>query len=152
MFLVSIGLLLASQIGLYGFLDSWWVVVVCMILYFTGFTVLEASLPALVSRLAPSDLKGTEFGILSVFGVCAGLCVLWLLVSAGMRNPLPLSTHLLNLGEVSEQASDELTAKLLSVTGVAEAVVVAEDGIAYLKVDRKRLDREALRAFSVTRA
>ena len=31
-------------------------------------------------------------------------------------------------------------------------VVVAEDGIAYLKVDRKHLDREALRAFSATRA
>ena len=176
-FLVSIGLLLASQIGLYGFLDNWWVLVICMILYFTGFTVLEASLPSLVSRLAPSDLKGTalgaystaqylgaflggvlggwlygEFGISSVFAVCAGLCVLWLLISASMRNPLPLSTHLLNLGEVSEQMSGELTAKLLAVTGVAEAVVVAEDGIAYLKVDPKRLDREALRAFSTTRA
>jgi hypothetical protein len=69
-----------------------------------------------------------------------------------MRNPLALSTHLLNLGEVSEQKAEELTARLLKVAGVAEAVVVAEDGIAYLKVDRRNLDREALRAFSVTRA
>jgi hypothetical protein len=69
-----------------------------------------------------------------------------------MRNPLPLSTHLLNLGEVNEQKVEELTARLLAVAGVAEAVVVAEDGIAYLKVDRKRLDWEALRAFSATRA
>jgi MFS family permease len=176
-FLLSIFLLVLSQVGLYAFLDSWWLVVLCMVLYFTGFTVLEASLPSLVSRLAPSELKGTalgvystaqylgaflggvaggwlygNFGITSVFAVCAGLCVLWLLVSASMRNPLPLSTHLLNLGEINEQMGDELTARLLEIAGVAEAVVVADDGIAYLKVDRKRLDREALRAFSATRA
>jgi MFS family permease len=176
-FLISIAILTLSQAGLYGFHQTWWLVVACMILYFTGFTVLEASLPSLVSRLAPSELKGTalgvystaqylgaflggvvggwlygNFGILSVFAVCGGLCVIWLLLSAGMRNPLPLSTHLLNLGEVSEQKAEELTARLLAVTGVAEAVVVAEDGIAYLKVDRRRLDREALRAFSATRA
>jgi MFS family permease len=163
--------------GLFGFLDNWWLVVLCMVLYFTGFTVLEASLPSLVSRLAPAELKGTalgvystaqylgaflggvmggwlygNFGITSVFAVCAGLCVIWLLVSAGMRNPRALSTHLLNLGEVSEQMSGDLAAQLLKIAGVAEAVVVAEDGIAYLKVDRKHLDREALRAFSATRA
>ena len=176
-FMTSVLLLLLSQIGLYAFLDVGWLVVISMILYFTGFTVLEASLPSLVSRLAPPDLKGTalgaystaqylgaflggiaggwlygNFGILSVFGVCGGLCVLWLLVCASMRNPRSLSTHLLNLGEISEQMTDDLTARLLSIAGVAEAVVVADDGIAYLKVDRKRLDQEALRAFSATRA
>jgi MFS family permease len=174
-FLVSVMLLLLSQLGLYAFTGSWWLVVLCMVVYFTGFTVLEASLPSLVSRLAPSELKGTalgaystaqylgaflggivggwlygKYGIASVFGICAGLSVLWLLVAAGMRNPLPLSTHLLNLGEVSEQTATDLTVRLLAIPGVTEAVVIAEDGIAYLKVDRKRLDREALRAFSVS--
>ena len=176
-FLTSIVLLILSQVGLFVFLDNWWLVVLCMVLYFTGFTVLEASLPSLVSRLAPVELKGTalgvystaqylgaflggvmggwlygNFGITSVFAVCAGLCVIWLLVSASMRNPRALSTHLLNLGEVSEPISGDLAARLLKIAGVAEAVVVAEDGIAYLKVDRKHLDREALRAFSATRA
>jgi MFS family permease len=176
-FMASVLLLFLSQVGLYLFLDIGWLVVISMILYFTGFTVLEASLPSLVSRLAPADLKGTalgaystaqymgaflggiaggwlygNFGILSVFSVCAGLCVLWLLVCGGMRNPRALSTHLLNLGEVSEQMTDDLAARLLSIAGVAEAVVVADDGIAYLKVDRKHLDQEALRAFSTTRA
>jgi MFS family permease len=176
-FLVSIVLLLLSQIGLIAFLDNGWLVGLSMVLYFTGCTVLEGSLPSLVSRMAPGELKGTalgaystcqyfgaflggitggwlygNFGILSVFSMCAGLSVVWLLVSTGMRNPLPLSTHLLNLGVVSEQATDELTARLLSISGVSEAVVIADDGIAYLKVDPKRLDREALRAFSATRA
>lgn len=176
-FVISIAILTLSQAGLYGFHQSWLLVVICMILYFTGFTVLEASLPSLISRLAPSELKGTalgvystaqylgaflggafggwlygNYGLQSVFAVCGGLCVIWLALSVGMRNPLPLSTHLLNLGEVSEKQAEEVTARLLTVAGVAEAVVVAEDGIAYLKVDRRTLDREALRAFSGTRA
>jgi MFS family permease len=176
-FVASVVLLLFSQLGLFAFLDSAWLVVLCMIMYFTACTVLEGSLPSLVSRMAPSDLKGTALGaystsqylgaflggitggwlygnvgISSVFAVCTGLGVLWLLVCAGMRNPLPLSTHMLKLGEVNEQMTDDLTVRLLQVAGVAEAVVVADDGIAYLKVDDKRLDREALRAFSATRA
>jgi len=174
---VSIVALMLSLAGLYGFLNVAWVVLACMTLYFASFTVLESSLPAMVSRLAPSELKGTalgvystsqylgaflgggvggwiygNYGIPSVFAVCGGLCLLWLLVTTGMRNPPPLSTHLLNLGEVEEPMREEITARLLAIPGVAEAVVIAEDGIAYLKVDRKRLDREALRAFSVTRA
>jgi hypothetical protein len=46
--------------------------------------------------------------------------------------------------------TEDLTVRLLSVAGVAEAVVIAEDGIAYLKVDLRHLDQEALRAFSAT--
>jgi hypothetical protein len=36
----------------------------------------------------------------------------------------------------------------MSVTGVVEAMVIAEDGTAYLKVDNSILDRQALNAFS----
>ena len=176
-FQISIVVLMFSLVGLFGFLDVAWIVLASMTLYFASFTVLESSLPAMVSRLAPSDLKGTalgvystsqylgaflgggiggwvygNFGMASVFALCGGLCVLWLLITIGMRNPPALTTHLLNLGAVEEPMREEITAKLLAIPGVAEAVVIAEDGIAYLKVDRKRLDRDALRAFSVTRA
>jgi hypothetical protein len=34
------------------------------------------------------------------------------------------------------------------VPGVAEAVVIAAEGVAYLKVDRRTLDETALQAFS----
>ena len=176
-FLISVGIVMLAQAGLYGFHDSLWLMVVAMILYFTGFTVLEASLPSLVSRLTPSELKGTSLGVYStaqylgaflggvlggwihgelgasaVFAFCAGLCLVWLLFAANMGNPRPLTTHLLNLGAINDDMVEDLTTRLMAVAGVAEAVVIAEDGIAYLKVDRRRLDREALRAFSVTRA
>jgi hypothetical protein len=39
--------------------------------------------------------------------------------------------------------------KLTAVRGVAEAVVIAEEGMAYLKVERHALDEAALRRFSV---
>jgi hypothetical protein len=35
---------------------------------------------------------------------------------------------------------------LLKISGIAEAVVVAEEGVAYLKVDKDHLDRVALGA------
>jgi MFS family permease len=35
----------------------------CLLVFFTAFNVLEASLPSLVSRLAPPDVKGTALGI-----------------------------------------------------------------------------------------
>ena len=41
-----------------------------------------------------------------------------------------------------------LVGEFTKVTGVAEAVVLPEDGIAYLKVDLRALDREALKAFA----
>ena len=53
------------------------------------------------------------------------------------------------MGPVSEDQARHLVGDLTAVTGVAEAVVIAEDGIAYLKVDLHALDREALKAYSV---
>jgi predicted MFS family arabinose efflux permease len=36
-----------------------------LVLFFTAFNYLEASLPALVSRVAPADRKGTALGVYS---------------------------------------------------------------------------------------
>ena len=41
-----------------------------------------------------------------------------------------------------------LALRLCEVPGVEEAVVVAADGVAYLKVDRRALDELMLRAFA----
>ena len=172
-FVGAIVVLAAAEAGLAGFGAGLYGIALLMVAYFTAFNVLEASLPSLVSRLAPSDMKGTalgvystsqylgafiggvlggwvfgEWGIAAVFGSCAALLLAWVGFAIGMRNPRALSTHLLNVGAITPSGAQELTDRLLRVDGVAEAVVVAEDGIAYLKVDRKTLDRGALRAFS----
>ena len=144
-----------------------------MVLYFTAFSVLESSLPSLVSRIAPSDKKGTALGLYStaqylgafaggllggwlhgawgtgaVFWFCGALVLAWLLGALGMRNPAPLSTRLLRLDGVTEAGAKVLSRRLQSVPGVAEVVIIVEDAVAYLKVDRRTLDGDALRAIS----
>ncbi len=176
-FLGAVVLLVIAEAGMFRYQSGLVEIVVLMVLYFTAFNVLEASLPSLVSRIAPSDMKGTALGAYSTaqylgafiggavggwlhghfdtsaaFGACALLGLVWFLLAAGMRNPPPLSTHLLKLGRVSEAQAEAAATRLRNVRGVAEAVVVADDGVAYLKVDRRILDRDALRAISTASA
>ena len=148
-----------------------------LIAFFTAFNVLEASLPSLVSRIAPAEIKGTALGAYStsqffgaflgglcggwiygqhgaraVFGVCAALAGLWFLLAMTMRSAPLLSSRIINLGVITEEQASHLASQLNAITGVVEAVVVVEDGIAYLKVDRNALDEKALRAFSAATA
>jgi hypothetical protein len=69
-----------------------------------------------------------------------------------MQKPSKLSSYMLNIGMMSEPEARQLTARYQQVPGVAEAVVVATAGVAYLKVDRRRLDLTALRAVADTNA
>jgi MFS family permease len=124
-----------------------------------------------VSKLAPADAKGTAMGVYStsqfagafVGGVAGGwvhqaygihgvmLLVVaagtgWLLVASGMRNPGRHASRLLKVTVADEAAADALAVRLGAVPGVVEAVVVAADGVAYLKVDKAALDEAALDA------
>ena len=146
-----------------------------MVVYFTGFNTLEASLPAMVSRVAPMRARGAALGVYStlqylgaftggviggwllgaggeraVLAACAGLCVGWMLIAIGLREPKRLSVEQLHIGAVERDSVDTLTARLLAVPGVIEAVVVVEERTAWLRVDRRRLDRTSLHALSST--
>ena len=175
-FIAAIGLLALSQIAMATYDQALWMVVLSLTLYFTAFNILEASLPSLITRLAPPELKGTalgayataqnfgaflggvsggwlmqEFGAFGVFASCAGAATLWLLIAVSMRNPRVVSTQLLKVapeGGLDDSDALALCATLLDIPGVVEATVVAEDGIAYLKVDHKILNRESLMAYA----
>ena len=173
--LAGIGLLGAALAGLAGASAGSVMLVVCLVVYFTGFNTLEASLPAMVSRVAPMRARGAALGVYStvqylgafaggviggwllgaggeraVLAACAGLCVGWMLVALGLREPRRLSVEQLPIGAVERESVDALTTRLLAVPGVIEAVVVAEERIAWLRVDRRRLDRSSLHALSST--
>ncbi len=118
-FLASVATLGVSQLLLllgHGRLP---VVIVALLVFFTAFNLLEASLPSLISRVAPSEAKGTALGIYSssqffgifvggalggwlqgvwgltgVFVLCAVLAGLWLLVAITMRLPGRVSSRL----------------------------------------------------------
>lgn len=145
-----------------------------LLLFFIPFNLLEATLPSLIAKMAPADKKGTAMGVYSssqffgafcggalggwlygaagiawVFAMGAAAAALWLGLAATMRPPRYLSSHLLQVGKVGQAEAGVLAERLLKVPGVAEAVVIMEEGVAYLKVDKAKLDTEALRAFSV---
>jgi predicted MFS family arabinose efflux permease len=81
-----------------------------MLAFFVAFNVLEALLPSLVSRLAPAQGRGAAIGVYNtaqtlgvfcggllggwvakhygaaaVFGACAALSAVWLVLAGGMR-------------------------------------------------------------------
>lgn len=168
-FVAFIGIVATADIGFLLARDSLLAVGALLYVFFTGFNLLEATLPSMVSKIAPPELKGTAMGIYStaqflgafaggisggwiygrfglhdVFLFCALVAVLWLLVAIGMAPPRHLSSLLIKIGELAEDEAHFLSQRLLQVSGVAEAVVLADDGVAYLKVDKDTLDRNEL--------
>ena len=120
---------------------------------------------ALVFFVAPPDVKGTAMGVyssLQFFGIFVGgvigglahqhgggaaifaltttLALIWLLTAVGMAQPSYLTTRLLPLAGNRTADAADLATKLRQVPGVAEAVVVAEENLVYLKVDAKSFD------------
>ena len=77
-------------------------------------------------------------GDAAVFVLTAALALVWLVAAATMAQPSYLTTRLLPVADGKDAKS--LAAELRQVPGVAEAVVIAEDKLAYLKVDAKAFD------------
>lgn len=176
-FLAAIAALAAAELLLALEHDSLPVLFLLLALFFTAVNLLEAALPSLVAKTAPLDLKGTAMGVYSssqflgafvgglaggalygafgyggVFLGCAAALLVWLGLAAGMQDPDYVSTHLVHLGPVDAGQARVLAGRLAAVPGVSEALVSAEEGVAYLKIDRRRVDYAALDAFSVSDA
>jgi len=106
----SIALLLAAQLGYAAQPVGVTAFAVLLLVFFAAFNVLEATVPSMVSRLAPPDVKGTalglyntvqalglfaggalggwassRFGGVAVFVLCAGVMAVWLVVAMGAR-------------------------------------------------------------------
>jgi MFS family permease len=165
-FLGAITGLLAAQAGL-AYSSNWVGIAGSLLLFFAGFNYLEASLPALISRAAPVEAKGPALGVYSsvqflgtfagataggfisqhlgavwVFGFCAAMSVVWLAVAIGMRAPDANGTRTYNVPRMDASRADGLSRRLAGVPGVREAMVLAADGVAYLKVDSARFDEQ----------
>jgi predicted MFS family arabinose efflux permease len=108
--LASIALILAAQLGYAAQPVGVLTFAVLLLVFFAAFNVLVATMPSMVSRLAPPDVKGTALGIyntvqalglfaggavggwassrfggVSVFVVCAGVMAVWFVVAMGAR-------------------------------------------------------------------
>ncbi len=111
-FLSAIALAALVQAGLYFLGDSLWWLGFWLLLFFVAFNILEATLPSLVSRTAPTAAKGAALGVYNttqavglfiggalggyiaqhfgdnaVFSACALLAACWMLVALSMTFP-----------------------------------------------------------------
>jgi MFS family permease len=112
LFMVSIVLLLGVQLGYVYGATTLYAHIGLLLAFFVAFNILEASLPSLVTRLAPRASRGMALGIynttqnlgLAIGGVLGGwlthefgaggvfvmgavLAAIWVVVAAGMRMP-----------------------------------------------------------------
>lgn len=165
---VAVGLLLAAQAAIFVY-PGYWGLVAALWLFFCGFNTLEALLPSLVSRLAPAAGKGTAIGVyntwqfLGVFAggaaggwihgehglagvavMCAVVLALWLVVLLTGATPDLFESRILRLPNLTAGTARGVSDELAGVPGVLEATVVAEEGVAYVKIDSSRLDEERL--------
>ena len=168
---LAVVLLAVSQILLALAGAELWHFVLALLVFFAAFNLLEALLPSLVGRAAPAGTRGTAMGVYStsqflgvfiggqlggalyqwvgaeaVFLGSAVIAVGWLLYLRGMGELPKLDNRVIRLA--SAQDWDQAASRLRSVPGVLEAVVVAEQRLALLKVDNKLLDEDALTALS----
>jgi MFS family permease len=176
-FIGSVALMLLAQLGLAFGIDHLWGIVWALFFYFVAFNLLEASLPSLISKLAPASAKGTAMGVYntaqalglffggmfggwlaqhhgfaSVFIFCVVMMAAWLLASLSMKAPPAIKTRMFRIGVMPEDQAALLKAQLAEVAGVVEAVVLAEEGVAMLKVSLKGWDEAGARSLLDTAA
>jgi len=75
-----------------------------------------------------------------VFVLTTALALAWLLVAVTMAQPSYLTTRLLPIAGNGNGDPETLAARLRQLPGVAEAVVIADENLAYLKVDSRAFD------------
>ncbi|MFV7785848.1 MFS transporter [Shewanella marisflavi] len=159
-FQVALMIMIAALAAMAMFADSLMVLSVAVVLFFTGFNYLEASLPSLIAKFCPVGDKGSAMGVYStsqflgafcggllgggayqllgaagVFAVALGLMCIWLLLTLGMQNPVLLKSYTLEAVVEGKDQARAMATELSQLPGVAEAIVVLEEKVAYLKVD-----------------
>jgi MFS family permease len=165
-----VALMLVAQLLFAAVSHSFAGIVTVLAMYFVAFNVLEASLPSIISKIAPASAKGTamgvyntsqsfgffvggalggwlshQFGPPAVFLFGAALMALWLLLTAGMKRPPAVRTLMFHLPDIPAGEARQLQLQLAAVPGVTEATVLAQEGMASVKVDRHAFDELALR-------
>ncbi len=163
-FLLAIALLISSMLlllllpGFIGFTCA-------LLLFFIGFNFLEASLPALVSRIAPAGQRGSAMGIYSssqffgaflggvvggslvqhfgyqaLFAVLAVIGLIWLAVASSLIIPQRAQRLSLAVSLQTEPQAKQLAAQLTALAGVQEVTLVLAEQRCYLKVSSAHFD------------
>ncbi len=164
-FVAAIGVMLLAQIMFAVSIHYFWGIVASLTIYFIAFNLLEASLPSLISKIAPAAAKGTAMGVYntsqslgifvggalggylshahgfaSVFIFCGVMMLLWLLFASSMQAPLAVRTRMYTMSESADAMTaaetEAVSARLLALAGVVEAAVLPQERTVILKIDK----------------
>ncbi len=164
-FVAAVAVMLLAQIMFAVSISYFWGIVASLTIYFIAFNLLEASLPSLISKIAPAAAKGTAMGVYntsqslgifvggafggylshahgfaSVFIFCGVMMVLWLLFASSMQAPLAVRTKMYTMAESADAMSageaGAIRAELLALAGVVEAAVLPQERTVILKIDK----------------
>lgn len=167
-FITAIALMLGAQLLFAVSIQHFWGIVGSLMVYFIAFNVLEATLPSIISKIAPAASKGTAMGVYNtsqslgvfvggalggwlshvsgyaaVFLFCSVLMAMWLIFALSMKAPPAVKSRMFHVQEMTAQQGLQLAGRLAALRGVRDAVVLAEEGVALLKVDMRDWDEPA---------
>lgn len=168
LFMGAIGLLLLVELALVAGYRDLVATTALLLAFFVAFNILEASLPSLVSRVAPAASRGTALGVYNttqalglfvgsavggwlagrfggaaVFVFGTALLALWLGVAAGMRVPGETARRTYRLDRPVDALA--LRERLVRVRGVREAQIEPGAGVVRLTVYPDILDESEVR-------
>lgn len=168
-FIGAITVIMLAELGLSQAGANLYFIIGGLGVFFCGFNLLEATLPSLVSKTAPADLKGTamgaysscqfmglfmgglvggwfkgEYGETAVFLFCAAAAASWVLVAMTMTQPRYVANMLISLANMDESQANAIADQMLGMKGVVEVTLNFNDAVAYLKVDNQQLDKSQL--------
>jgi predicted MFS family arabinose efflux permease len=172
-FTSSVAVLFVCQILFFFGQKDTWLLITGLFLFFTAFTVLEACLPSLISKVAPIKNKGSAMGIysssqflgifiggtfggltLSHFGISGlfiftGLIALiWLIMSYSIPEPPYLSTLTFALNNAQSHDAQQRTGilnQLKALPGIAEFNQMQHEQLLYVKIDKQKISEPELR-------
>jgi MFS family permease len=157
LFLSAIVLLLAVELGLAVCYTNFHMSVALLLAFFVAFNILEATLPSLVSRIAPPASRGTALGVYNttqalglfvggavggwlagrfgdsavfVFGIA--IVALWLGTAWRMRIPGGSAERTFPVGAGADPVA--LRERLLRLRGVRDAVIAPQQGFVRITV------------------
>ncbi len=160
-----VGIILGLIVMVFGYASKY-TLLLGLGLFFIAFNVMEALLPSWLSKAAPIQSKATAMGInasgqfLGAFcggmlggqllllnnpmvgwSILALIAIIWLGVSFSLAQPRYLSSLVFRLPET--QQTQQWTSQLLAIRGIEEVVVMSEQQVAYVKVDKQQIDDQS---------
>ena len=162
-FIGAVATMLFAQLLFAANIHHFWGVVIALFFYFLAFNLLEATLPSLISKMAPAASKGTaigvhntaqslgifigavaggflsgNYGFSSVFIFCSVLMGIWLISAFGMKTPPSVKTKMYHVEALSEKQAAQLKQSVESMAGVEEVAVLAQESTLIVKINNQQ--------------